>query len=180
MADVTDPDGLADVEQVWLEIQDMNFSGALQPSGEPGRFVNVFPEPVLPSNSLPALMGRPLRLRLVDRAGIENVTPPYFLVRVIDATPVATTPTGGVVLTDPRPAFQWQTVRLPYPFRFRIEIFRDEGFSIRERVFDDLPADSTSLRIETPLPSGQYFWTVSIVDEFGNRSRSNQEGFFIQ
>ncbi|GIV58151.1 MAG: hypothetical protein KatS3mg042_1064 [Rhodothermaceae bacterium] len=179
-ADVADPDGLADVEQVWLELPGEGFTAALPPTAEPGRFANVFAESTLPTASLHALLGLPFQLRLRDRAGVEHTNGPHQLVRVIEPTPLAVAPVGGITLTDPRPTLQWQAANLPYPFTYRIEVFRDESVSIRERVFDHLPPDSLSVRLDTPLAPGAYFWTVSVVDTFGNRSRSNREGFIIQ
>ena len=179
-AQITDPDGVADVEEVFLEIPALGFSTTLQSGGEPGRFTQSIPEASFPTGALQALMGRPFRLRLRDRAGFEHMTDPWTLVRVIEETPVAVDPQGLAVLSDPTPVLTWERVRLPYPFTFQVEIIRQEAnVQVRERLLTGLPPESTSVQVAAPLAPGSYLWTVSIVDEFGNRSGSKEVGFII-
>jgi hypothetical protein len=33
--------------------------------------------------------------------------------------------------------------------------------------------------VAEPLPTGQYYWTVSVLDAFGNQSRSKEAAFRI-
>lgn len=179
-AQVDDPDGVADVEEVFLEIPELGFSTTLQSGGEPGRFTQSIPEATFPTGALQALMGRPFRLRLRDRAGFERMDDPWTLVRVIEETPVAVDPQGLTVLNDPTPLLTWERVRLPYPFTFQVEIIRQEAnVQVRERLMTGLPPESTSVQVAAPLAPGSYLWTVSIVDEFGNRSGSKEVGFII-
>ncbi len=179
-AQVDDPDGVADVEEVFLEIPELGFSTTVQSSGEPGRFALTIPEENFPTGALQALMGRPFRLRLRDRAGFERMGDPWTLVRVIEETPVAVDPQGLAVLGTPTPVLTWERVRLPFPFTLEVEIVRQEAnVQVRDRLMSGLPPESTSVQVDAPLAPGTYLWAVTIVDEFGNRSRSKEVGFTI-
>lgn len=178
-ARVVDPDGEADVSDVVLELPDFDFATRLREAG-PGRFMGSVPEDSLSTRSLHALLGYPVYLRIADHAGASVHRGPLSLARVIDQTPVAEAPQGLETVSDPRPVFTWQAVSLPYPFTFRVDVVRVET-NIQTVVasIDEIPATETSVRPRDPLATGTYYWTVSIVDAFGNRSRSKEAGFTV-
>lgn len=180
-ATVSDPDGAPDVTQVWLEIPEMNFADTLIATTEPGLFVRNLTEADLPAPSLSSLLGRTLQIRLLDRAGIDNVIPARSLVRVIEQTPVATDPQGLVAVADATPKLTWDKMRLAYPFEYHVEVIRQEAnVAIQVQTMAGISPDSTSVRVSAPLAPGTYSWAVSVVDEFGNRSRSKEAGFVVQ
>lgn len=177
---VDDPDGLGDVDSVWIELPEMGFSRLLQPTPEPGRFTLTLAEGDLPMGRVHALLGRPFVLALHDRAGYRQRTPPALLARVIDQTPVARDPEGLVTLPDPAPDLHWESILLPFPFTYRVEIVRVEAnIQTLVQVFPGIDPGTTRLKVPVSLASGSYFWTVSVVDEFGNWSRSKEAGFLI-
>ncbi len=178
---VDDPDGLGDVDSVWLEIPEMDFSRTLPATSEPGRFTLTLSENQLPTGRVHALLGRAFVLNLHDRAGYIQRAPASSLVRVIDQTPVARDPEGLVALSNPAPELHWEAMPLPFPFTYRVEIVRVEAnLQTLAQAFTDLDPALTTFSVPVNLAPGSYFWTVSVVDEFGNWSRSKEAGFLIQ
>ncbi|MEM9666709.1 MAG: carboxypeptidase regulatory-like domain-containing protein, partial [Bacteroidota bacterium] len=112
---------------------------------------------------------------------IEAVSPPLSLVRVIDVTPVATSPQGGETLATAQPQLTWAPVRLPYAFTYRLAVTRlDSGIETTVWTAQEVPSTETSIQVSVPLTSGvTYNWTLSVVDAFGNESRSKPAGFIL-
>jgi len=62
-----------------------------------------------------------------------------------------------------------------------VDVVREEtNIQVSVESHENIPSLQTSIRVANPLTPGDYFWTVSVVDAFGNRSRSKEAGFRIQ
>ncbi|NBC17140.1 MAG: carboxypeptidase regulatory-like domain-containing protein [Bacteroidetes bacterium] len=178
-ATVADADGIVDVDSVWLSIPDLGFQVLLDPeSGD--QYTQRVAEDALPVSSLTALLGTPLRLGAVDRQGGSTVTPPQQFVRVIEEVPIAVQPSGDVAASTNPPTLTWEPTDLGFPFTYRVEVFRDEvNQAIQVLQVDGLSSTQTELTLSDPLPTGPYYWTVSVFDAFGNQSRSKEAAFRI-
>ena len=180
-ADVTDADGLIDIAQVQFEIPDLGFSVRLDPQAQPaGRYSKLIRADSLPTASLQSLLGRGLQINISDKAGIEVKSASRQLVRVLEETPIPTAPSGDVVLNDGRPTFTWEPFQPRFPFTYRIDIFRDEvNRVILARQINNIPMAETALLLGSALPPGPYFWTITVVDAFGNQSSSKEAAFRV-
>ncbi len=178
-ADVADADGLLDIDRVWFDVPDLGFSAVLEARAG-GRFDRLLPADSLPAASLQALMGLPLVLRVSDREGVVTEDAPRQLARVIEATPVAASPKDRAVLATDRPVLVWEPFPPSFAFSYRVDVFREE---VNRDLFvtrrEGLPMAATSWQLDAALDPGNYFWIVSVVDEFGNESRSKEVAFTI-
>ena len=179
-ADVADPDGVGDIESAWVEIPAFDFVLPLAETGVVGRYARTVPADSLPVPSLHGLEGVDLVFHAQDAVGFVNESAPESIVRVIDYVPVAVDPQGLASVDSGRPNLAWEDAGLPYAFTYRIDIVRDEAnVQAVVETITDIPSDVTSYVVEGPLMQGTYFWTVSVVDSFGNRSRSKEAGFVV-
>ena len=175
---VNDPDGLADIETVWLELPDFGFSVSLRNQFEPGTFQHILQETELPV-SLASLLGHKMILRARDRTSSETESETLGIFRIIESSPIAVEPQGLVLLSTDTPRLQWQSENINYPFSYKVDVVRvDNNIQNLAWTLSNIPSDSSSV-LTAALPRGEYFWTVSIVDEFGNLSRSREAGFRI-
>ena len=178
-AQVNDADGLFDIDAVVFEIPDFNFTIPLDPQTA-GRFEKSIRADSLPTASLQSLLGRTLRLTVRDMEGVVVRSAPRQLVRVVEDTPITTAPRESMLLETGLPLFRWDPFPPRFPFTYRIDIFRDEANrAVLVRQISTIAMEETSLQSRTPLPAGPYFWTVTVVDEFGNQSRSKEAAFRI-
>lgn len=179
-AEIEDSDGLNDIDRVWLEIPDFNFADTFSVAPvRPGNYTHILRETQLPV-SLPALLGHDIIIYARDRTKMIGSSESQNLFRVIDQIPLAGDPQGLALLPDPIPVFSWEPFSLEYPFTYRLDITRvDENIQSVVASISNIPSDSVSVTAPAPLASGEYFWTVSIIDAFGNRSRSREAGFRI-
>lgn len=177
---VEDADGLSDLDRVWFEIPGHGYLRELSETAIAGRYAASLPADSLPADNLFALQGAEMRVGTRDDAGFQDTSGPYQLVRIIEYTPVALEPQGQQNVGTTTPTFIWEDAVLPYDYTYRLDIVRDQA-NVQTVVttIDGISQDSTRYKVETPLASGTYFWTVSVVDSYGNRSRSREAGFIV-
>jgi len=181
VAEVKDLDGLADVETAWLEIPALAYTDTLASTQTAGLFMKNIPVSRLNQTSLEELLGLDLKIRARDKAGFEHVSGALRLVRVIEAVPVAREPQGLTLINEPRPLMRWDAMSLPFAYTYRVDVVRIEtNIQNTVEVQTAIPSTATSVQVQMSLPPGSYFWTLSVVDAFGNRSRSKEAGFQIQ
>lgn len=175
-----DADGLSDLDRIWFEMPVPGFERDLFETGIAGRYEASIPADSLPGGNLFALQGVEMHAFARDDAGFQSDTGPHFLVRVIEYTPVAEDPQGQENVGTTTPTLVWEDAALPYDYSYRIDIVHDQAnVQTLVRTLEDIPKDRTSYTVETSLAPGTYFWTVSVVDAHGNRSRSKEAGFVV-
>lgn len=180
VADLEDPDGVGDVSAAWINIPSYDFTRPLRETSIVGRLALSLPADSLPTPTLHSLQGSDMVLHVTDAVGFVTHSEPKTIVRVIDKTPLAEEPQGLENVSDGRPNLLWEDAVLPYGFSYRVDIVRDQAnVQTLVETITDIPSGTTSYQIETPLAPGTYFWTVSVVDTFGNRSRSKEAGFVV-
>jgi len=178
-AEVGDPDGLSDIERVWIEVPAVGLVDTLVASAVPGRYLTILQESTLPVG-VESLLGHDHLLFVRDRAGVVTASGARQIARLIAPTPVALTPTSLALLADAAPLFTWEPLLLVFPYTYRLDIVRvDENIQTVVEIIENLPPAAKSFKAPNALAAGEYFWTISVVDEFGNRSHSREAGFRI-
>lgn len=178
-AQVSDPDGVNDVALAYLEIPAISFLDTLLVTQEPGIFRQNIVESRIPGRNLQNIIGLPIFLHVQDKVGFETVSTPKFIARIIEQTPVYESPFDDT-LDVSNPVLSWRPMNLTFQFTYKVDIFRvDQGIVNQVESIPGINAEEISVQVIQSLPPGDYFWTISVVDEFGNSSRSKEAAFFI-
>jgi hypothetical protein len=181
---VGDPDGLGDIVQVELMLPTLSFADTLRGvAGEPGVYRRVFSENELPV-AAQDLLGEPFRIAAMDRPGAQGLTSDVQIVRIITNFPNGLDPApgpSGRPVVEPAPTFTWRAVTIPFGFTYRLDLtfVPVPGQEIPFASYPGLSSATTMFTLPDPLPPGDYDWTVSAVDAFGNLSRSRPLGFRV-
>jgi hypothetical protein len=180
IANVSDPDGVNDISTVRLTIPQLNFEDSLNPVA-PGIFSKQYLESTLPGRNLFNLVGHNLEVMATDNVGYTSASVEEKIVRIISEVPVAVSPVALQRLSNPQPELTWrQETVVPYKFTYRLDLFRDDsGITTTIETQPGISGEQTTTRVTNNLTTGRYFWTISIVDEFGNTSRSKEAAFEI-
>lgn len=179
----SDPDGAGDVKRITIVANDFAFADTLAPVGRTGVWQRRFRADELPNAPLPAWPGHALHIRAEDFLQHQTTAGPFFIARVIQDVAETVAPVADSVVRRTPLRFIWRSSPIAYPHTQEVEIFRiDAGFpsffaAIR-RI--DAGTNNTGFPGGQLPPSGQYFWTIKIVDEFGNFSRSKEAVFRVQ
>jgi len=179
-AGVDDPDGVNDIRLVELEVPEIGFRDTLEVTQVRGQFSKVIFETQLPGQNVENMLGREFFVTAHDQGSASTRSDAEFIARIIDVVPVSKSPLGFEAVSTPTPEFIWQPVSVPFDYTFRIDIFsQDLGRDILIFSQSGIAASSESFTIPQPISPGNYLWHISVVDAFGNWSRSKPVSFIF-
>ena len=198
-ASVTDPNGITDIDSVWFLVTDssgsfLNSDTLLFPmaySVSTRLFQVTIDKYHLPTNTIQWLVNKPLQIKSRDIHSATNYSNQFYVSRVIENTatpsyPTLNTATSVKDTTGPTPLLQWSPPDVTFNYTYSLIISR-----ITSGVYTDVwsytqlgsinnefqfPGDNSG----TTLASGEYVWTISVVDDFGNYSRSKEASFVVK
>lgn len=180
-ARVHDPDGPADVATVSIIIPSLSFRDTLGFSLTIGTYQKKIEENDLTVNHIEELLGQPFFIEITDKVGKRCRYGPQYLFRVIDDEPEIISPKGSAVVGN-QPILKWQFLQLPFSFTFKVEIYvirEDQILYPAIHTFSGISPEISEFQLGTTLPAGLYLWVVSIVDAWGNWSRSKPATFQV-
>ncbi len=174
-AQVSDPDGVADIDQVIVSSlsPSVPLSDTLLPGPQTGLFAISRSARDLPTRSVHELLGQALVFEATDRPGNTYRTDPVFLARVIEPVPDGLTAPDTLRAGQSIP-LRWNQVVLPFSATYRVEMVRNQVGIPPTVVWTAADLIESQAVVTDSLPAGTYFWTVSVVDSFGDWSRSRE------
>jgi hypothetical protein len=182
-ADITDPNGITDIDSVWFKVDSLQFPMDYLPSTK--LFHTTIFKYDIPTNTIQWLVGRPLYIVSRDLSQAVNISDPFFVTRVIEygATPVSPSSQNNDT-TNGTPLLKWLPPSVTFNYTYTLTISRIDGGT---PTIVWIHPDVNSYYEEWTFPSdgsgqvlvpGDYVWAVTVVDEFGNSCRS-KESFFV-
>lgn len=179
-AKVTDPDGYGDIDSVVMLIPHFDITAVLPPTTKMGAYQKRLLPSDLPLVDIEAMLGHPIFITITDRVGKLCQAGPFFLVRVIEQEPIIESPRSSALVSN-KPLFKWKAAQLPFPFTYRLEVYRIIDPILFELALSVSNLSSTTLEYQAvqALRPGSYLWTISLVDEFGNWSSSIRATFQV-
>jgi len=178
---VADKDGSLDIDSVLLEIPEWSFSVFLTRGGEPNQFEGIYFNDSFEPFAFPEIQGVDVILTCQDKSGIWG---PEFLTqvsRLIISTPATLTP-AGLSVVDSLPVFRWLSFDAGFEVDYQVDIFRLDESAIPQFILSSPILTETNLQWQSSLalPAAQYYWTLTVVDRYGNISVSKEASFLIE
>jgi hypothetical protein len=116
-----------------------------------------------------------------DRVGNVATSMDKFIPRIVQDVPVIISPTSLEIINNFPHDFSWQPIFLDYDFSLKIEIYQiNIGIFTKVREYKNISSLESTYTVTQSLPTGDYFWVIYIVDEFGDTSSSKEGSFRIQ
>jgi len=185
LADVTDPNGIMDLDSVSFAVSTYSFPMAYDPTVKQF-LVRVFKYD-FPTNTIEWLIGKPLFIVSKDLSGARDTSEAFYVYRIIEtgATPVYPSSFNNDT-TSGTPLLKWLTSTDTFTYSYTLTISRDDAGT--ETVVWELPNVNSLLTqyqyptdgSVSPLAGGNYLWAVTVVDEFGNSCRSKEFSFVVR
>lgn len=193
-ASVSDPNGFNDVDSVWFTVSDpANNSIVLDTlmaySTDTKLFQITIDKYHLPTNTIQWLVNKPLKIRSKDKGNAINLSTPFYVSRIIENTATPTYPTINTTTsqkdtTGSTPLFQWSPPDVTFNYTYTLTL----SFVLSDNVvWTSAKVNSYNLQLQYPADSsgltllpGNYIWTISVVDDFGNYSRSKEASFIVR
>lgn len=180
-AEASDLDGGNDIKRVLVKIPGRAAPDTLARANTFARWQRVFPNDELAPLNLHNLVGAPLEFFAEDGAGEKSTSQAFQLARLITEEPEPTYPSNGESFPRNNDRnLRWQLPVIAFDHSVRVEVYRlDAGFPFLISTLN-LRSGANSLPYPGSLTSGTYYWTVKIIDGFGNSSRSKEATFQVQ
>ncbi|MCX6843768.1 MAG: carboxypeptidase regulatory-like domain-containing protein [candidate division WOR-3 bacterium] len=175
-----DADGDADLDSVWAEIPAIGYAERLDYDPDSQAFVQTLYAADLPGQSMETLVGREVRFNVMDEEGTATTDTVAGITRIMTDLPEPVFPSGGQDTLSSDTVFIWYRFDHGYAVSYHSEVVRVEGGSPAGIAAEFDAADTTYHLASASLDSGDYYWTVEAIDEFGNSSRSAEELFHVR
>ena len=173
------------VDSVWVMLDDVNI-GILEPNRnevpwDEASWINSFHDEVL-IGKIATVIGHPITVNVLDSDGFTTKGEPFFLTRLIDDPPVTFSPVNDEVVSR-LPTMEWEPYFTDFSYTFSIQIVHVPESFIEKIVYKhtDIGFEETTHTVQDTLTASPRFlyWTVSVIDEFGNEARSLEAKFRV-
>ena len=178
--EATDQDGANDVTRVRMQLPGRAQADTLRRDTGATRWKRLFAEDEIAPLSPHNLVGVPIQIIAEDGAGKAATPFTAQLARVIVDEPLPTFPQNGQSINPNNIILRWQLPELYFSHTQSLEVIRlDAGFPVTISTANNIRAGETFLPYPGRLANGSYYWTVKIIDTFGNSSRSKEAPFVV-
>lgn len=178
-ANVTDPNGVNDIDSVWFAVEDDLYSMEFN-------IGNKLFEVRIESSVLPIdyLIGKQLYVLARDRYGAEGISYPFAVAQPIEVAATPISPRNGDTVSVPL-EFRWSAPSISFNYSYSLTIARVHGSGAGQIVIwkttvEPIRSDQTVYVYTSSLPAGRYSWSISIVDVNGNWSQSVEVPFVVR
>jgi Carboxypeptidase regulatory-like domain len=183
-ASVSDPNGIEDVDSVWFVVDSMQF--ALDYSPTTKMFQTTIYKYSLKTNTIQWLVGKPLTIVSTDRSNARGAGAPFYVTRIIEdeASPIYPSSLNNDT-TGSTPLLKWIPPNVTFIYSYTLVIsLVNSGTELVVWTYPGLSFGNEEFQFigdnnGQPLRAGNYVWTISVVDEFGNYSRSKESSFVV-
>jgi Carboxypeptidase regulatory-like domain len=184
-ASVSDPNGIEDVDSVWFVVDSIQFAMGYSLSTK--MWQTTIYKYALPTNTIQWLVGKPLTIVSTDRSNARGTGTPFYVTRIIEdeATPIYPSSLNNDT-TGSTPLLEWSPPNVTFIYTYTLSIsLVSSGTESVVWAYAGLSFGSESLQFPhdnsgQTLGLGNYVWTISVVDEFGNYSRSKESSFVVK
>jgi len=176
-AKISDRDN--DIDSVYITNQYAGLKKYLTFNVSKNQYEKTFSNYDLHLASMDEIIGHDFDLFVVDKFGHTLLVGEAGIRRVIHQEVQFKAPANSEVVSS-RPRLTWKPFDPGFPFYFIIQVYTNEISPQLVWEKSKVPADSTSVTVETTLGANDYFWIIWCVDEFQNRSRSKPASFTVR
>ena len=175
--EITDPNGIADLDSAWFCVDSILFP--LTYSVTEKNFQLTLTSYQLPSNTLEWLVGKPLTIVARDREYSTSTSAPFYVTRTVEEEATPTFPSSQDTASA-SPLFQWTAPDARFIYTYSLSVVRvDAGTETVVWSQDNIGSHLLSYQYPSVLDQGSYFWTIAVVDEYGNSARSKESSFVV-
>jgi hypothetical protein len=176
-ATADDANGVSDLDSLWVVVDTLRFGMAYSVTAK--NFQAVIGPSDLPSNSLEWLIGKPLTVMARDKDRSVGVSAPAYAARIIEDEAIPVDPALQDTASS-SPELTWTPPASQYPFTYTLTVVRlDAGSQTVIWTRSGVGSYLRAFQYPAVLQPGLYFWTISIVDEFGNMAQSKESSFIV-
>jgi hypothetical protein len=179
---LSDPD--KKVDSVFVMCNEFSFSKGLSLNAAGSYYQTEIKKDDIGVSNLEQVVGYNFDVYTIDSLSETYLVGSAKISRIIKTYPKLNEPANNDTVSS-TPVLKWQSYSADFQFSYSVEIYNDvfPGFSTdADYVYasPELTQDTTELSIPKTLMSGDYYWVVWVVDNFGDRIYSLPYKFHIK
>ncbi len=168
-----------DIDSVFIENIELNTNKKLLYNPSTKYYANSIYLEDLNITSIDAVIGKEFYINVFDFEGKKIVIGKSNIKRIIKKEIETTAPSGRDTVDTSNPLLEWRRFEPGFEFKYLLEIKTDERPAIL--VWQkEISSNEIQYLTDANLSSGDYFWVIWAIDEFGNRTRSKEASFIIK
>lgn len=172
------------VDSLFVTSDEFNFSKGLTLNASGNFYHAEIKKDDLGVPSLEQVVGYDFEVYAVDSLAGTYLVGTTKIFRIIKNYPRLSEPNNNDTL-NVTPALKWQNYSGDFQYTYGVEIYNDvfPGFSPEDDYFyldSQIPSNTIEDNISKTLVSGDYYWVVWVVDNFGDRISSFPYKFHIE
>ncbi len=176
-----DPDGPADIARVLMQIPSLNQNDSLRETSQAGVYDLKLFGSELANGRLHSILGREIFFTAEDRLGKRPEPQKLILFRLIDQAPEIVAPKDRAAADSTRPVLSWNPFNAAFTFTYGTRVEKVvAGIPTLAWEKSNLENAKTSVRVDKVLAKGEYRWSLSVTDDFGNTSTSRPAAFIVR
>ncbi len=175
-ASITDEEN--DIDSVFFENIELNTNKQLLYNASTRYYENSISLEDLNITSIDVVIGKDFNINVLDADSKKFEIGTSNIKRIIKEEILTTSPTGKDTVDSANPLLEWKRFTPGFDFKYLLEIYTDEVPAI---LVWQKEINSSEIQFQTNinLSSGDYFWVIWAIDEFGNRTRSKPSSFVV-
>jgi hypothetical protein len=177
---ITDLDD--DIDTVYVVNNNLKLKKNLTYFQSEGSYQSSVSSGEMGGNNIEETIGSDFAIMVKDEFDNEFVIGNNRVTRVIKDEVTGLHPSGDSTISmQSQPlTLQWDEFNGGYYCTYLVELYRREDLSSQLiHTVNDIDSETTSYTLPFNLPSGNYYWTIWVIDKFQNRSRSKPVLFKI-
>ncbi len=176
---VSDIDGNADIDSLWVWVPALNQRYALTYDPMEKIYTYTIWAESLPGGKLEILCSKPFYFYSWDLMNGADSSGPFYISRIIYPYSKSIFPGGWQDTVPDTFNLIWSKFREGYGTNYYIGIVQIDPTRVVYTYATNSIEDTTH-HVSTPISPGNYYWTVAVKDEYGNVSRYKETAFVVR
>jgi hypothetical protein len=167
-----------DIDSVFLKCSDLNFSKAIRYNSSSRYYEGSYIQSDLNLTSMEEAIGKTFYIVVKDANNKSFTIGSSNIKRIINDIIDLDSPVNSITVNS-LPTLKWIRLRPGFKLHYWVQVYTNDVSPILMWDKDNVTEEEFQATVDSPLSTGDYFWVVWCVDDFGNKARSRPATFSV-
>ena len=167
-----------DIDSVFLKCSELKFSKAIRYNSSSRYYEGSYIQSDLNLTSMEEAIGKTFYIVVKDANNKSFTIGSSNIKRIINDIIDLDSPVNSITVNS-LPTLKWIRLRPGFKLHYWVQVYTNDVSPILMWDKDNVTEEEFQATVDTPLSTGDYFWVVWCVDDFGNKARSRPATFSI-
>jgi hypothetical protein len=167
-----------DIDSVFLKCSDLKFSKAIRYNSSSRYYEGSYIQSYLNLTSMEEAIGKTFYIVVKDANNKSFTIGSSNIKRIINDIIDLDSPVNSITVNS-LPTLKWIRLRPGFKLHYWVQVYTNDVSPILMWDKDNVTEEEFQATVDSPLSTGDYFWVVWCVDDFGNKARSRPATFSV-